>query len=180
MEMLCVGGSLLLMKKLGKELFSWRAHWMLASLISDWQRLDLRTKMKKAGIKPRHQPLLSRLNVLPFKWMVLSAVMISMWGVSMAGHMPVVPPVPLFDVAGCVCFLLESKPPRKPPDPQAQALALHPSADNLIVIALDVLAPQWRHQLIGVASDGASAISGCVQGTCTHLERECHNPIFNI
>ena len=51
---------------------------------------------------------------------------------------------------------------------------------SLIVTTFDVLAPQWRHQLIGVASDGASAMSGCVQGTCTHLERECHNPIFRI
>ena len=51
---------------------------------------------------------------------------------------------------------------------------------NLVVAALDVLALQWRHQLIKVASDGASAMSGCVQGTCTHLERECHNPIFRI
>jgi hypothetical protein len=51
---------------------------------------------------------------------------------------------------------------------------------NLIVTTFDVSPPQWRHQLIGVASDRASAMSGRVQGTCTHLERECHNPIFPI
>jgi hypothetical protein len=51
---------------------------------------------------------------------------------------------------------------------------------GLIVAALDVLAPEWRHQLIGVASDGASTMTGCMQGTCTRLERECHAPIFRI
>jgi len=36
-----------------------------------------------------------------------------------------------------------------------------------IVEAMNVLAPNWRHQLIGITTDGASAMTGCVQGTCT-------------
>jgi hypothetical protein len=50
---------------------------------------------------------------------------------------------------------------------------------DLIVAALDV-APEWRYQLIGVATYGASAMTGCIQGMCTRLERECHTPIFQI
>jgi hypothetical protein len=46
----------------------------------------------------------------------------------------------------------------------------------LIVAALDVL----RHRLIGGAEGGASAMTGCLQGTNTRLERECHAPIFRI
>jgi len=38
---------------------------------------------------------------------------------------------------------------------------------GLIVEAMNVLAPNWRHQLIGITTDGASAMTGCVQGTCT-------------
>lgn len=51
---------------------------------------------------------------------------------------------------------------------------------DLVVAALDVLSPEWRHKLIGVTSDGASAMTGCVQGTCSRLERECNTPIFRI
>jgi hypothetical protein len=51
---------------------------------------------------------------------------------------------------------------------------------DLIVATLDVLAPEWRHQLIGVATDGASAMTECAQGICTRLERECNTPIFRI
>jgi hypothetical protein len=51
---------------------------------------------------------------------------------------------------------------------------------DLIVAALDVLEAEWSYQLIGVATDGASAIAGCIQGTCTRLEREYHTPIFPI
>jgi len=38
---------------------------------------------------------------------------------------------------------------------------------GLIVETMNVLAPNWRHQLIGITNDGASAMTGCVQGTCT-------------
>lgn len=130
LEIFCLVGLFLLMRNIGTELFSWRAHWLLAALISDWYRFELRSKMKKAGIKPRHQPLLSRLAVLPCKWLVMSAVMMSMWSVSMAGHVPVMHPVTLMDVVGCVCLLWQSKLPRKPPDPIAQSLVVPPSADG--------------------------------------------------
>mgnify|MGYP003321281629 CR=1 FL=1 len=51
---------------------------------------------------------------------------------------------------------------------------------DLIVNALDILAPNWRYQLIGVSSDGASTMTGCIQGTVSRLARECHTPIFRI
>jgi hypothetical protein len=51
---------------------------------------------------------------------------------------------------------------------------------DLVVEALNVLAPNWRHQLIGVTTDGASAMTGCAQGTCTRLSNECHGNIFRI
>ncbi len=51
---------------------------------------------------------------------------------------------------------------------------------NLVVSLLDVLAPNWRHELIGTAMDGASTMTGCIQGTCTHLSNECHSRIFQI
>ena len=101
---------------------------MLAALISDWYRFELRSKMKKAGIKPRHQPLLSKLSVLPCNLMVFCAVMMSMW--SVAGHVPVVPPVTWLETLGCVRLLWESKSPRKPPDPIVKPLALYPSVDG--------------------------------------------------
>ena len=68
MESFCAGFLLLLVKKLMNELLSWRAHWILADLISDWNRAALKAKMKKAGIKPRPQPLPPQLAVLPCKW----------------------------------------------------------------------------------------------------------------
>jgi len=38
---------------------------------------------------------------------------------------------------------------------------------GLIVEPMNLLAQNWRHQLIGIKTDGASAITGCVQGACT-------------
>ena len=51
---------------------------------------------------------------------------------------------------------------------------------NLVAFLLDVLAPNWRHQLIGPATDGASAMTGCIKGTSTCLSNECHSRIFRI
>ena len=51
---------------------------------------------------------------------------------------------------------------------------------DLVVEALNVLAPNLRHQLIGITTDGASAMTGCVQGTCTRLSNECTGNIFRI
>ena len=51
---------------------------------------------------------------------------------------------------------------------------------NLVVHLLDVVAPNWRHQLIGIATDGASTMTGCIKGTCTRLSNECHSCIFRI
>jgi hypothetical protein len=51
---------------------------------------------------------------------------------------------------------------------------------NLVVSLLDILAPNWKHQLIGIATDGASSMTGCIKGTCTRLSNECHSRIFRI
>ena len=133
MESFCVVFLLMLVKKLLTELLSWRAHWILADLISDWNRAALKAKMKKAGIKPRPQPLPPPLAVLPCRWMVLSAVMMSMWSVAMAGPVPLVPPVTWVEAFGRVRALdypplRVTKPPRKPPDPRP--FALHPSVNG--------------------------------------------------
>ncbi|KAG7345617.1 hypothetical protein IV203_033148 [Nitzschia inconspicua] len=49
---------------------------------------------------------------------------------------------------------------------------------DLIVETMNVLAPDWRHQLIGITTDGASTMTGCIQGTCTRLSNECHGIFF--
>ncbi|KAG7372930.1 hypothetical protein IV203_033654 [Nitzschia inconspicua] len=51
---------------------------------------------------------------------------------------------------------------------------------DLIVETMNVLAPDWRHQLIGITTDGASTMTGCIQGTCTRLSNECHGNIFRV
>jgi hypothetical protein len=56
--------------------------------------------------------------------------MMSMWSVSMAGHMAATHPVALLDVIDCVRLLWKYTPPRKPPDPIAKPLALYPSVDG--------------------------------------------------
>ena len=40
---------------------------------------------------------------------------------------------------------------------------------GLVVKLLGVIAPNWRDQLIGIASDGASDMTGCIQGTVIRL-----------
>jgi hypothetical protein len=51
---------------------------------------------------------------------------------------------------------------------------------DLVTKLLTVLAPDWRYQLIGIATDGASTMTGCISGTCTRLARECHSSIYRI
>lgn len=50
---------------------------------------------------------------------------------------------------------------------------------DLVVETKIVLAPNWRHQLIGITTDGASAMTGCEQAT-TRLSNECHGNIFRV
>jgi hypothetical protein len=45
---------------------------------------------------------------------------------------------------------------------------------------MKVLAPNWRYKLIGITTDGSSAMTGCVQGMCTRLSNECQSNIFRI
>ncbi len=51
---------------------------------------------------------------------------------------------------------------------------------NLVVSPLDILAPNWKHQLIGIATDNASTMTGCIKGTCTCLSNECRSRIFRV
>ncbi|MEL7520150.1 MAG: hypothetical protein AAGJ80_00800 [Cyanobacteria bacterium J06553_1] len=51
---------------------------------------------------------------------------------------------------------------------------------DLVVKLLDVIAPRWRQQLIGVSSDGASAMTGCARGVVSRLGRESTASIFRI
>ncbi len=51
---------------------------------------------------------------------------------------------------------------------------------NLVVSLLNVLAPNGRHHLIGITTDGASTMTGCIKGTRTCLSNECHSCIFRI
>ena len=112
-------GLLVVLKMLFGWGHSWLMHWWLANLISDWHREALRDKMKKKGIKFSPRPLPTRLVALPCKWMVLSAVLLSMWCVAMAGAIPVVSPVTWVAAAKGVRGLLDPPlpKPKKPPDP---------------------------------------------------------------
>jgi hypothetical protein len=49
-----------------------------------------------------------------------------------------------------------------------------------VVSALDCLVPDWRNQLIRIALDGVLTITGCFQGTGTHLAREHYSSLFCI
>jgi hypothetical protein len=49
---------------------------------------------------------------------------------------------------------------------------------QLIVKVLDVLCLKWRLKLIGIGSDGASAMTGGYSGAVTQLEREIPHPIY--
>ena len=136
MELYCVVGFLVCLRKLLDELMSWRAHWLLAAVISDWNRAALRSKMKKAGIKFSPRPLPPKLAVLPCNLMVLSGVMLSMWSVAMAGvPPPKPPPVTWVEAFGAVRDLSYPplwvlKKPRKPPDPRPQMQVFPPSVDE--------------------------------------------------
>jgi hypothetical protein len=51
---------------------------------------------------------------------------------------------------------------------------------DLVGRLLDVIAPKWRDQLIGIASDGASDMTGCIQGTVTRLCREANSEVYRV
>jgi hypothetical protein len=51
---------------------------------------------------------------------------------------------------------------------------------DLVTKLLGILAPNWRYQLVGIATDGASTMTGCISGTCTRLAREFHSSIYRI
>lgn len=51
---------------------------------------------------------------------------------------------------------------------------------DLVVSLLNILAPNWRHQLMGVTTDGAANMTGRISGTVTRLSNEVHSHIFRI
>jgi len=55
------------------------------------------------------------------------------------------------------------------------------TGENMFILVshfLDVLCPRWRMQLIGIGSDGASAMIGHLQGVVTRLAKESSNTKF--
>jgi len=51
---------------------------------------------------------------------------------------------------------------------------------NLIAGVLDIVCPTWRSKILGVGSDGASAMTGCIQGVVTQLEQQAEHQIYRV
>jgi len=51
---------------------------------------------------------------------------------------------------------------------------------NLISGVLDILCPMWRSKILGVGSDGAPAMTGCIQGVVTQLEQQAEHQIYCV
>ena len=98
---------------------TWYYHFWMASVVADWLRSDMKAAMRKAGIRFRPTPRPPRFFVFPRTYMVLSAIMMSMWSVAMAGHLR--PPTPVTWTTawqGPLGMLDAALPPlTKPPDP---------------------------------------------------------------
>ena len=86
---------------------TWWMHLVLADMISEWHRAGLKEKMKKKGIKFQPRPGPPPLVALPHRMMVLSALMMSMWSVALAGHVPLAPPVTWVEAVGGVRGLID-------------------------------------------------------------------------
>jgi hypothetical protein len=57
------------------------------------------------------------------------------------------------------------------------------SGENMFLLVcrfFDVICPQWRTQLIGIGSDGASAMTGRMQGVVTRLVKECNHKVYRV
>ena len=75
------------------QLHSLLWHLQLSCLVADWSQAGLRAKMAACGIKFSPWPWPPPLMSLPYRWMVLSAVMVSMWHVTCADPTPLIPPI---------------------------------------------------------------------------------------
>jgi len=51
---------------------------------------------------------------------------------------------------------------------------------NLVARFLDIVCSDWRAKLIGVSTDGASAMTGPVKGVATRIEKEAKYKIYRI
>ena len=105
--------------KIYEMLKTWYYHFWMASVVADWLRSDMKAAMRKAGVRFRRTPSPPRFFVLPRKYMVLSAIMMSMWSVAMAGHLRP-PTLVTWTTAwqGPLGILDPAlPPPTKPPDP---------------------------------------------------------------
>jgi hypothetical protein len=51
---------------------------------------------------------------------------------------------------------------------------------NLISRVLDIICPMWRSKILGIGSDGAPTMTGCIQGVVTQLEQQAEHPIYRI
>ena len=126
LEMLMVFGVLCLILKLHGMMMNWIHHFVLASLISDWHRAGLKSRMKKKGLKPSPRPVPPPLVALPCKLMVLSAVMMSSWSVAMAGHVTLAPPVTWIEAGAGVRGLEHPCPPPSSPSQENPLIPLFP------------------------------------------------------
>ena len=51
---------------------------------------------------------------------------------------------------------------------------------NLVADVLNIVCPTWRSKILGVGSDGAPTMTGCVQGVVTQLEQEAEHQIYRV
>src|SRR5271154_140926 len=58
----------------------------------------------------------------------------------------------------------------------------HSSENMYLLVArfLDTICPQWRKQLIGIGSDGASVMTGHLQGVVTRMANECDHKVYRV
>ena len=45
---------------------------------------------------------------------------------------------------------------------------------------LDIICPRWRKQLLGIGSDGASSMTGPLQGFVTRIAKESSNNVYRV
>src|SRR5208282_3242869 len=50
----------------------------------------------------------------------------------------------------------------------------------LVARFLNTICPQWRKQLIGIGSDGASVMTGHLQGVVTRMANECDHKVYRV
>jgi hypothetical protein len=52
--------------------------------------------------------------------------------------------------------------------------------NDVVVAVLDILVPNWRHQLVGITVDTASTMTDYILDIFNQLDRECHSSLYQI